>query len=182
MSLHIAAGRSFSLFLTAILIAVTSVWQVAAQTTTPPSNNTNRNYSTPAASLEFREFFAPSNLELKPSAKLLALNGKRVRLVGFMAQMEDAPPGAFYLCPRPVFCDEAGGGTADLPPNAVRVIVRSAKDKSIAFTPQLLEVTGILEVGNRTEENGVVSAVRLILDVSQDAHHTLAPAAKVQKQ
>jgi len=153
---------SFVLCLTAVLIAVTSVWQVAAQTTT--SSIANQNYATPVAPLEFIEFFAPSNAELKLSPKLLALNGKRVRLVGFMAQMEDAPLGAFYLCPRPVFCDESGGGTADLPAESVRVVVRSAKGKAIPFTPRALEVTGLLEVGNRVEDDGQMSAIRLILD------------------
>lgn len=176
--------------LTAILLSITFIQFVPttarAQTSAPISQKTRSTAATttiaPPVTLTFRDFFEPMARELKPSAKLLGLNGKHVRITGFMAQMEEAPRGAFYLCPRPVFCDEAGGGTADLPPDAVRVIVRSAKGKEIAFTPQLLEATGILEVGNRTDENGVVSAVRLILDVSQDAPHTLAPAAKIHKQ
>src|SRR5262249_33096177 len=40
------------------------------------------------ARLEFREFLEPEATGLKPSAKLSALNGKRVRMVGFMAQLE----------------------------------------------------------------------------------------------
>jgi len=140
--------------------------------------NTHQNSLMGATPLLFREFFEPAAGELKPSAKLLTLNGKRVRLVGFMAQMENPPRGAFYLCPRPVFCDEAGGGTADLPAEAVRVIVRSAKGKEIALLSRALEVTGILEVGNRTEEDGHVSAIRLILDSPQN----LPPSPKVLKE
>jgi hypothetical protein len=117
--------------------------------------------------LSFSEFFELSDRELKPSEKLIALNGKRVRMIGYMADMERAPLGAFYLTPRPVFCDEAGGGTADLPPEAVRVIVRSAQGKKLRFDPRLLEVTGILEVGNRVEDDGQASTVRLILDKSE---------------
>jgi len=119
-------------------------------------------------SLSFNEFFEPSDRELKPSQKLLALNGQRVKMVGYMVDMENAPFGAFYLAPRPVFCDEAGGGTADLPPESVRVIVRSAQGKKIQFIPRALEVTGILEVGNLLEEDGQVSAIRLILDRPKD--------------
>src|ERR1700687_3912809 len=75
--------------------------------------------------LSFKEFFESSDGGLQPSSTLLRLNGKRVRLVGFMAQMETPPLGAFYLCPRPISCDEEGGGTADLPAENVLVIVRS---------------------------------------------------------
>jgi hypothetical protein len=46
----------------------------------------------------------------------------------------------------------------------VLVLVRSAKDREIAFIPRPVEVTGILEVGNREEKDGRVSAIRLTLD------------------
>jgi hypothetical protein len=85
-------------------------------------------------------------------------------MVGYMARMERVVPGAFYLVPHPVMCDEEGAGTSDLPVENVLVLVRSAKDKEIAFIPRPLEVTGILEVGNREEEDGRVSAIRLTLD------------------
>jgi hypothetical protein len=52
--------------------------------------------------LAFRDFFDRSDRALKPSPLLLSLDGKRVRLIGFMAQMEAPPKGAFYRCPSPV--------------------------------------------------------------------------------
>lgn len=118
--------------------------------------------------LEFREFFEPASAQLKPSAKLVGLSGKRVRISGFMVKMEEPPKGAFYLAPRFVFCDEAGGGTADLPPETVRVIVRSAAGAEVPFVPGPLEVSGILDVGNQTDDAGRVSAVRITLDRPQD--------------
>ncbi|HKX30129.1 MAG TPA: hypothetical protein VJ302_20740 [Blastocatellia bacterium] len=121
----------------------------------------------PAVQLEFREFFEPGARQLKPSAKLLGLNGRRVRLVGFMAQMEHPPAGAFYLCPSPVYSDESGGGTAELPVEHVRVIMRAAEGREIPYLASPLEVTGILEVGNREEKDGTVSAIRLVLDGPQ---------------
>ncbi len=114
--------------------------------------------------ISFKDFFATLNGELKPSEKLLGMNGKRVRLVGFMAQLESPPRGAFFLCPRPITCDEEGAGTADLPPESVLVIARSWKGKAIPFSPRTLEVTGILAVGNLQDEEGRVSFIRLILD------------------
>src|SRR5262245_56181096 len=89
-------------------------------------------------------------------------------MVGYMVNMEHAPSGAFYLAPRPVFCDEAGGGTADLPPESVRVIVRSARRETIEFNTGALEVTGIMAACNLVEEDGQVSAIRLMLDRPKD--------------
>ncbi len=119
--------------------------------------------------LSFKEFFVLKNGELTPAPRLLALNGKRVRLVGFMAQLESPTLGGFYLCPRPIICDEEGAGTADLPLENVLVIVRSMSGKEIPFNPRALEVAGILEVGNHQGSDGRISFVRLILDRPADA-------------
>lgn len=113
--------------------------------------------------LAFNEFFDPSARDLKPSSKLMGLQNKRVRLTGFMAQMEDELEGSFFLVSRPVFCDEEGGGNADIPPEAVMVIVSFRAHEKIPFVQGLIEVTGILEVGNK-EEQGRVSSIRLIMD------------------
>lgn len=146
-----------------MLLAIVFATLVAADSTVrPPASSPPVRES--AEILDFRDFFEASPRELKPSARLLSLNGKRVRLVGFMAQMEMPPRGAFYLCSRPVFATEAGAGTADLPPEAVLVIVRTAKDRELDHIPRAVQVTGILEVGPRVEEDGQVSALRLILD------------------
>ena len=135
--------------------------------------------------IEFREFFDSGMQELKPSARLLGLDGARVRLVGFMAHLEEAPEGAFYLCSRPVYGDESGGGTADLPVETVRVIVRSAKGKKIPFIGRAIEVTGILEIGNRTEDDATVSAIRLILDgpqsLSTSQNKSTTPTYQIRK-
>jgi hypothetical protein len=127
--------------------------------------------------LTFPELLAPTPRELAPSARLLSLAGKRIRLVGFMAKMEAAPKGAFYLTPRPVSCDEEGGGTADLPPEAVYVVVRSSAGQDIPHSPRALEVTGLLEVGYHVEADDRVTHIRLLLDRPQDLLGT-APKRK----
>ena len=123
----------------------------------------------PPTSLLFSDFFVPSATELQPSPKLLALSGKRVRLSGYMVKTEEALPGAFYLTEHPTFCDEEGAGTADLPPACVRVVVRGAKNRPLSFVGRPLIVTGILEVGPKTEADGQVSHFRLILDGPEPA-------------
>jgi hypothetical protein len=100
---------------------------------------------------------------LNPSARLRALNNKRVRITGYMAQMEEELKGSFYLVPRPVFCDEEGGGIADIPPEAVLVIAPFLSDQKIDFVSDLIEVVGTFELGNK-EVGGRVSSIRLILD------------------
>ena len=95
-----------------------------------------------AKSLSFQEFFASTPSTLQPSEKLLRLHEKQVRIVGFMAQMEDGPTGAFYLCSRPVKCDESGAGIGDLPIASVLVIAPAMKGKKIPFLARALAVTG----------------------------------------
>lgn len=121
-------------------------------------------YEVPPEPLSFREFFEMSPQGLEPSARLRSLVGKRVRLVGYMAQMEWPPKGGFYLCASPTLATEAGGGTADLPPDAVLVVVRSAMGKELAHIQRPLEVTGVLELGPQVDEDGRVSRTRIVLD------------------
>jgi hypothetical protein len=116
-----------------------------------------------AVQISFSDLLVPGP-RLAPSPKLAALAGRRVRLVGFMAELEDPPRGAFYLTARPVRCDEGGGGTGDLPPDAVRVIVRSASDQEIPFYPGAIEVAGVLALGPGADEAGRPSSFRITLD------------------
>jgi len=117
----------------------------------------------PAASLEFRELL-DTGPTLRPSAKALALHGKRVRVVGFMADMEEAIQGAFYLVPRPMRLDESGAGTGDLPLESILVLVPGAEGKALPYIEGPLEGIGVLDVGNRADEQGRVSNFRLSLD------------------
>ncbi len=118
----------------------------------------------PITKLEFREFLDAAPNELKPSAKLLSLQGQRVRLVGFMAQMEERPNGYFYLCSRPVFCDESGGGIGELPIDAVRVVVRTSKGQPVKFIPQPIAISGVLALGGQSEMEQDSWAVRVLVE------------------
>ena len=114
--------------------------------------------------LSFSEIFESVPGKIQPSRRILSLVGKRVTITGFMAHLELAPLGSFYLCPRPVSCDEAGGGTADIPIENVRVIAPTLSGKEIRFLPGRLEVTGVLEVGNSSDPGEGIPQVRIILD------------------
>ncbi|MBI5069456.1 MAG: hypothetical protein HZB56_14570 [Deltaproteobacteria bacterium] len=92
-----------------------------------------------------------------PSARARALAGSRVRLVGFMARLEEPGSGGFWLAQRPVECDESGAGTGDLPPGAVRVLMDGDPPEPITGP---IAVTGVLELGGEQQ----VSFLRLRLD------------------
>lgn len=101
---------------------------------------------------------------LTPSARLRALDGSRVRMRGFMATMDDPPRRSFVFTPRPVHCDEAGGGTADLPPSAIRVVVPSASGHRVPHVPGLVEVVGRLSLGRQVDEQGRTHFLQITLD------------------
>ncbi|NWJ40289.1 MAG: hypothetical protein HXX12_04875 [Geothrix sp.] len=151
---------------TPLVLAITLGICLEAHGKPPSSGGASKRGDVPR--LAFGDFFDVSAQELKPSARLLEFAGRRVKLAGFMAKMEVAPKGAFYLTPRPVSCDEEGGGTADLPPEAVYVTVRSSVGQEIPYTPRALEVTGLLEVGYHVEPDDRVTHIRLLLDRPQD--------------
>lgn len=90
------------------------------------------------------------------------LDGKRVRVYGYMVRREHEHPGAFLLTREPLTIIDHEGGTSDLPTDHVRVLVPGGKPA--AYTPRPLLLTGALSVGNRAEEDGTVSVVRLTLD------------------
>ncbi len=117
--------------------------------------------------IKFGEFFkmpvGPRGLE--PTEKLLSLNGKRVRLIGYMAQQEVPTERLFVLAPLPVSLgDEDESLSDDLPPSAVFVHLETTAHHPIPYLPGLIQLKGTLSVGAQEEADGHVSAVRLLLD------------------
>jgi hypothetical protein len=119
------------------------------------------------AELKFSEFFVqpvgPRGLEL--TEKLRGLDGRRVRMLGYMVQQEEPPPGTFLFSPMPAQVHEHDNGLADdLPSSTVRVAVPACPNQAVPFMPGLMLLTGTLSVGNRAEVDGRVSVARLTLD------------------
>src|SRR6185503_19240343 len=117
--------------------------------------------------IDFSELYRFGDRAPELTAKLLALQGRRVTLVGFMVLLERPPRGGFYVSPYPAASDESGGGRGDLPPTAVLVLPRAAAGRPVSFVPGALEITGVLDVGNR-EIDGEPSTVRLLLEQASD--------------
>ena len=116
----------------------------------------------------------PRGLEM--TTKLLALDGRRVRIVGYMAQQEDPRPGFFMLAPVPVNVAETSSGMADdLPRATLFVHLPPSQANNIASHQSgLLVLTGTLSVGNREEGDGRISMVRLQLDAPSHEQASVA--------
>jgi hypothetical protein len=117
--------------------------------------------------LKFQEFFklpvGPRGLE--PTDKLLALDGKKIRVVGFMVRQDRPTKGMFVFTPMPLeLGDEDESLSDDLPPSAVFVHVAAPAAAEIPYVPKLIKLTGTLQLGPQNEIDGHVSFVRLVLD------------------
>lgn len=138
------------------------------------------------AHVEFNEFFKSPigrrGAEFTDRAK--SLDGKRVRVVGFMVraaheegshaghnhgpadnERSHAPKRTFMLSPYPITINDAEYAQADdLPLNTVFVQVAPDDPVNIKFVPGPFVVTGVLELGRREEFDNRVSWVRVKLD------------------
>ena len=96
---------------------------------------------------------------------VLALEGKKVRVLGYMVKQEAKIPGLFLLAPLPLQLHEEEFGLADdLPAATLHVHKTEGADQLVPFTPGPMLLTGTLRLGNREEADGRISSVRLELD------------------
>ena len=122
--------------------------------------------------LKFTEFFVSPIGErgLTLTDKLRGLDGKRVRILGYMARQEQPVPGMFLFNAIPVRLNEEHYGLADdLPAATLFVFVPRNRDQVVPPTPGLMLLTGTLSVGNREEADGRISTVRLALEMPEPA-------------
>jgi len=138
------------------------------------SNQTAKSPVADATNLKFREMFkwpvGPRGLE--PSEKLLRLDGRPVRIVGYMVEQETMR--SFILAPLPIkLGDEDENLADDIPPGVVFVHSVAPESPDLRYRPGLLELTGTLSVGSFAEADGRTSTVRLTLDptMSEEITH-----------
>ena len=120
----------------------------------------------PDAELRFDELLDPIGPGwLEYSARLRSLEGRRVRLRGYMVAREAPPPGTFLLTAFPMQLHESEYGLADdLPPATVLVEAPAWRGWPVPHRSGPITVTGVLQLGNREEPDGRVSSIRLVLD------------------
>lgn len=154
--------------------------------------------------LSFEDFFqmpvGPRGMEF--TDKIKALDGKRVRLAGFQvveivgvcnsevnansparkarAMFEASVPGRLMIAPMPDSVNFGHYGLCeDLPPQIAFVTVPEFYGQAVPQHPGPLLVTGILDLGNKPEPDGRVSAVRITLDPTPKTSSTIPSAAPV---
>lgn len=119
--------------------------------------------------LKFNELYkmpvGPRGME--PSTKMMSLNKKQVRIVGYMAKEETPTSGLFIIAPLPVnMGDEDDKFADDMPANSIYVHLENPS-LLVNYMPGLISLTGLLSVGNVTETDDRVSYIRLLLDSEQ---------------
>lgn len=155
---------------------------------TPASDSSNSLNPLPAEApseitdLEFKDFFkmpvGPYGLEM--TDKLKGLDGKKVRLTGYMVKEDrckaghahnaadshkEVVNGRFMLSPAPVMVSYACFATSDdLFPQTVFVRIPALADKPVPYVSNSFEVVGTLSVGPSEEPDERISQVRLTLD------------------
>ncbi len=115
--------------------------------------------------ISFQEFYqlpiGPRGLE--PSAKLLALNGKRVRIIGFMGEMRRADKRNIIFAPVPLRPQpEEYGLCDDIPATHVLVTIPGNPDETIPFSAAPMLLTGVLSLGTSSNDSET-SFVRMLL-------------------
>lgn len=106
--------------------------------------------------------------ELSPRVR--ELSGQRVRLRGWLVVFEEAPGDGFWLSPRPVFQDESGAGSGELPPSCVRVTAPAEVLAALPDDAVPLEVTGTLTTGRVADDAGRISIARIQVDGPAGVH------------
>ena len=155
-----AAPPAFALAAIAFVLALTtSLASAAGATGDEPAAVTE---------LRFRDFFrmpvGPRGLE--PSSQLVALDGRSVRIRGYVVRQAERIPGLLILSPLPVELGDADESLSDDLPPAVVFVHFDAPAPDVAG---LVQVTGTLDLGARDEADGHVSQVRLQLSAVQAA-------------
>lgn len=138
--------------------------------------------------LKFNEFFrqpiGPRGLEY--TEKLRSLEGRRIRILGYMARQAQPVDRCFLLATVPLTLNEIEYGHADdLPATTLHVFTTEDAPVQTPHTPGPLLLTGKLSLGNRLEADGRTSVVRLFLDPptpeqKQAAEQAVAAAKKMK--
>ena len=117
--------------------------------------------------LKFSEFFVRpvGKRGLEVTDRLQHLDGRRVRVLGYMVHQEEPPAGRFLFTPMPAQIHEHDNGLADdLPASTLYVSVPTLRSGQVPYVPGLMLLTGTLSVGNQAEPDGRISVARLALD------------------
>lgn len=117
---------------------------------------------------------------LEASDALRALDGRHVRIVGFMVQQATPVPGRFLLSPLPAAIGDDDEGLADDVPPALLEVVLATPAATVVHMTGLLQISGTLELGpHEAPGNPRIAFARIHPDApTAKALAEAAPAAK----
>jgi len=160
-----------------------SIKQATHATKVPALLSVNHPLDAPpkgVAELKFRDVFKlPAGAKgLEPTETLRKLDGKRVRIIGYMVQRETPLRAGFVLSPLPVAAgDEDESLADDIPPSALFVSLSKGHEAVVPNLPGLLKVSGTLRVG-AYEAPGADRVVPARIELDGDVERALLRLAK----
>jgi hypothetical protein len=134
--------------------------------------------------LKFSDFFVNpvGSRGLEMTGKLRSLDGRRVRILGYMAHREVQPPGLFLLAPYPLQVHDHDNSLAeDFPVGVMTVYVPTLQGQPVPHATGLMLLTGVVKLGNQEEADGRMSLVRLELDPPEKFGRTRLVARALAK-
>lgn len=145
---------------------------VAVTAHTPKSRRSLSREAEGYERLAFEELYVtpvgPKGLE--HTARARELNGKPVRMEGFMVRHYHEDPALFLFAPVPAAHNQTEYILADsLPVSLVHVEMQVRPGDAPSWQPQKLTVMGRLELGARQEADGRVSHVRIFCEHVADS-------------
>lgn len=156
-------------YVLALVLTCGSLTVAAAEREQPPAPHISAasGQQGNVADLRFRDLFrlpvGPKGLE--PTERLRALDGKQVRMTGYMVHQEQPIANRLILAAMPISMSEDEDGLADdLPPNVVFVHLLRSPETPMAYQRGVLQFTGTLSVRPKEEVDGRVSSVRLLVE------------------
>jgi hypothetical protein len=145
---------------------------VPADHQTPAATSLTDEYSKSHEPLSFDEVFVtPAGAKgLEYTPKIKTLDGKKIRVTGFMVRHADIDTRAFLFCATPRVYNEREEGLADsVPPHMVYVIMAVRGQDAPAWRREKMTLYGTLELGSHQELSGRISHLRLRCDAVTDA-------------
>lgn len=118
--------------------------------------------------LRFQDFFKPvvGDLGLEYSDTLLKLDGRRVRIAGFMVREQSRADGVFMLTPWPSRVESDGFCQyEDFPPATLHVLVPGSTGP-VPYRPGLVVLTGVLAVKPASMPDGRNCVASLTLEAA----------------
>ncbi len=118
------------------------------------------------SALKFSEIFEPpGRFGHAFTQKARALDGTKVRVLGYMVRRNRVQFGSFVLAPLPVQMHDTEYGLADdLPASALLIEMADAYKTVVTHTPGLMLLTGTLHLTQREEPDGRVFYAWIKLD------------------